>query len=70
MKAAKNTARTGAVSVVNKAGEPLPADDPPAKRRHLEGWRYWVIYMPAMIVATCLVFIFVDAVERNFYGDD
>jgi len=70
---AKSTARRGAVSVVDKAGEPVRETldpDPPAKRRHLEGFAYYFVIVPCWIVASIAMLLFVDAVEHYIYGDD
>ena len=42
---------------------------PGPKRNHLEGWRYYIVYVPAMFVAGWIVLLFVSAVERMVYGD-
>jgi len=70
---AKSTARKGAVSVVDKAGESLPETKdpgPPVKRRHLEGFAYYFVIVPCWIIASIAVLLFVDAVERYIFGDD
>lgn len=46
--------------------DPPPA---PAARKHLEGWRYYLIYLPAIFVAGWCALLFVAAVDRLIYGD-
>lgn len=55
-----------------KAPPAKPPHNPPPrkKRRHLEGIAYYVIYVPALIVASISALLFVAAVERYFYEDD
>lgn len=54
--------------------EPRKKPPPPApakkKRKHLEGLAYYLVYVPALIVFTCLALLFVDAVDDYIYGDD
>lgn len=40
-------------------------------RQHLEGFIYYVVYFPAVLIAMLCVFIFIDVVEQHvFYVDD
>ncbi len=65
---AKAAADVAEIADVEK--DPPVRSDPPAKRRHLEGWGYYLVYVPAIIVSTCLALLFVDAVDDYLYGDD
>jgi hypothetical protein len=61
-------------SVARHAGSPVPSPpDPgplPAKRRHLEGLGWYLVYVPCLIIATLSTYLFIAAVERWLYGDD
>lgn len=49
----------------------LTPDEPVGcPRRHLEGFGYYLVYVPALIVSALLALLFVDAVDGYLFGDD
>ena len=74
----RSTAHEGAASVVDKAGEPLPAETPDpdvppiavARRRKLTGWMGWVVWISVWLTASMAAMLFVEAFEHLLFGED
>lgn len=62
-----STAAEGAASVVDKTGAPVVIK---SKRRHLEGLGYYLVYVPALVVAVLTAPLFVAAIDELLYGED